>query len=305
MLLAFLAGLGTTAQAQIRRGGAPEATGPGAAPRSNASIVGHVLTPDSNSPVRAADVLAVSRNGRRVSTTTDENGAYQLERLTEGEWLVTASKGGYVTWQFGQRRPYQTPPPIALKRGERFTADIPLTRGGAISGRVYDPTGDALAGLQVRVYRATMEQGTRRLKAVGVPDMTDDTGSYRVYGLPPGDYFVAASLRVAPLRFDRRDDLLTHLLSGHRQSVRGAADQAWTRRRGVSHVPAALTSIHSNIRRRAERCWRACGRISQSRLGGIGAWSADRCRGRDPIRRDVHACRCLARALRSESDAAR
>ncbi|HYJ94364.1 MAG TPA: carboxypeptidase-like regulatory domain-containing protein [Vicinamibacterales bacterium] len=198
VLLAFLAGLGTTAQAQARRGGAPEATGPGATPRSNASIVGHVLTPDSNSPVRAAAVVAMSRNGRRVSTTTDENGAYQLERLTEGEWLVTAWKGGYVTWQFGQRRTYQTPPPIALKRGERFTADIPLTRGGAISGRVYDPSGDALAGLQVRVYRATMEQGTRRLKAVGVPDMTDDTGSYRVYGLPPGDYYVAASLRVAP-----------------------------------------------------------------------------------------------------------
>jgi hypothetical protein len=198
VLLAFLGGLDPTAQAQVRRGSAPEATGPGATPRSNATIVGHVLTPDSNSPVRAADVVAMSSNGRRVSTTTDENGAYQLERLTEGEWLVTASKGGYVTWQFGQRRPFQTPPPIALKRGERFTADIPLTRGGAISGRVYDLSGDALAGLQVRVYRATMEQGTRRLKPVGIPDMTDDTGSYRVYGLPPGDYYVAASLRVAP-----------------------------------------------------------------------------------------------------------
>ncbi len=209
VLLALLAGLDTTVLAQAggpegpplrtRRGGSPESAGPGAAPRSNASIVGHVLTPDSNSPVRAADVVAVSRNGRRLSTTTDENGAYQLERLPEGDWQVTASKGGYVTWQFGQRRPYQTPPPIALKQGERFTADIPLTRGGAISGRVYDASGDSLSGLQVRVYRATMEQGTRRLKTVGVPDMTDDTGAYRVYGLPPGDYYVAASLRVAPL----------------------------------------------------------------------------------------------------------
>jgi hypothetical protein len=158
-----------------------------------------VLTPDSFNPVRAADVVAVSTAGRRVSATTDENGVYRLERLTEGDWQVTAAKGGYIPWQFGQQRPYQTPPPISLKRGERFTADIPLTRGGAISGRVYDGSGDSLAGLQVRVYRATMEQGTRRLKAVGVPDMTDDTGTYRVYGLPPGDYYVAASLRVAPL----------------------------------------------------------------------------------------------------------
>jgi len=198
VFLACLIGLDATADAQVRRGN-PESVGPGAAARGNASIVGHVLTPDSNSPVRGADVLALNATGRRVSAKTDENGAYQLERMTEGEWQVTASKGGYVSWQFGQRRPYQTPPPISLKPGERFTADIPLTRGGAISGRIYDASGDALAGLQVRAYRATMEQGVRRLKAVGVPDTTDDTGAYRVYGLPPGDYYVAASLRVAPI----------------------------------------------------------------------------------------------------------
>ena len=198
VLLAFLAGL-PTAHAQLQRGGALDVAGAGAAPRGNASIVGHVLTPDSNSPIRAANVVAVNASGRRVSATTDENGAYQLERLTEGEWQVTASKGGYVSWQFGQRRPYQAPSPIVLKRGERFTADIPLTRGGAISGRVYDASGDSLAGLQVKAYRATMEQGVRRLKAVGLPDTTDDTGAYRVYGLPPGDYYVGASLRVAPI----------------------------------------------------------------------------------------------------------
>lgn len=199
VLLAFLSGLDATSQAQVRRGGASGSAGSPAAPRGNASIVGHVLTSDSNSPVRGADVVAVGRNGRHVSAITDENGVFQLERLPDGEWQVTASKGGYVSWQFGQQRPYQTPPPIALKQGDRFIADIPLTRGGAISGRVYDASGDSLAGLQVRVYRATMEQGVRRLKAVGLPDTTDDTGAYRVYGLPPGDYYVAASLRVAPI----------------------------------------------------------------------------------------------------------
>jgi hypothetical protein len=198
VLLAFLAGFDTNAYAQVRRG-TSETAGSGALPRNNSSIVGHVLTPGSNSPVRGADVVAMSGTGRRVSATTDENGVYRLEQLTEGEWQVIVSKAGYVTWQFGQRRPYQTPPPIVLKHGERFTADIPLTRGGAIAGRVYDASGDSLAGLQVRVYRATMEQGMRRLKGVGAPDITDDTGAYRVYGLPPGDYYVAASLRVAPI----------------------------------------------------------------------------------------------------------
>jgi hypothetical protein len=53
--------------------------------------------------------------------------------------------------------------------------------------------------VQVRAYRATIEQGARRLKAVGAADFTDDLGGFRVYGLPPGDYYVAASLRVAPI----------------------------------------------------------------------------------------------------------
>jgi len=186
------------AQGRLGRGGVPIPFGP-ATTRGTASIVGHVLMPGSNTPVRGADVVAINGKGGRVATTTDENGIYRLNRLSDGEWQVTASKGGYISWQFGQRRPFQPPPPISLVRGQEFIADIPLTRGGAISGRIYDASGDSVAGLQVRVYRARMEQGGRRLKAVGAADLTDDTGAFRVYGLPPGDYYVAASLRVAPL----------------------------------------------------------------------------------------------------------
>jgi hypothetical protein len=149
--------------------------------------------------VRAADVEVVNENGVRLATKTDENGAYRFDRLAAGAWRINASKGGYVSWQFGQRRPFQPAEPISLARGQELTADIPLSRGGAISGRIYDASGDSVGGVQVRVYRARIEQGARRLKAVGVADLTDDTGAFRVYGLPPGDYYVAASLRVAPI----------------------------------------------------------------------------------------------------------
>jgi Carboxypeptidase regulatory-like domain len=198
VILAFLATFNQTAAAQGRRGGAPDRFGPQTA-RGTASIVGRVLTPDSNTPVRAADVVATNDSGGRVATATDDNGTYQIDRLAEGDWQLTASKGGYITWQFGQRRPFQLPPPISLTPGQRFTADIPLSRGGAISGRIYDASGESVSGLHVRVYRARMERGVRRLKSVGAADLTDDTGAFRVYGLPPGDYYVAASRRVAPI----------------------------------------------------------------------------------------------------------
>jgi hypothetical protein len=197
VILAFLATPDQTVSAQ-GRGGASDRSERQAA-RGTASIAGHVLTPSSDTPVRAADVVALNDRGRRVATKTDENGAYRLDRMVEGKWWVAVSKGGYVEWQFGQRRPFQPPPPISLARGQQFTADIPLTRGGAISGRIYDASGESVAGLQVRVYRARMDKGARRLKAVGAADLTDDTGAFRVYGLPPGDYYVAASMRVAPL----------------------------------------------------------------------------------------------------------
>jgi hypothetical protein len=67
-----------------------------------------------------------------------------------------------------------------------------------IAGRVSDEAGEPLAGLRVRVYRAKMVKGYRRLEDVGAADQTDDTGAYRIFGLPPGDYYVAASLRMAP-----------------------------------------------------------------------------------------------------------
>jgi hypothetical protein len=198
LTLALLMAVEHTTSAQGRRTGEPDALGPGAV-RGTSSIVGHVMMPGSNSPVRAADVVAINATGGRVATTTDENGEYRFDRLAAGNWQVVASKGGYISWQFGQRRPFQQPPPISLTRGQQFTADIPLTRGGAISGRVYDASGDSVGGVQVRVYRARMKQGARRLESVGVADLTDDTGAFRVYGLPPGDYYVAGSLRVAPV----------------------------------------------------------------------------------------------------------
>jgi hypothetical protein len=196
VILVAVTGMGHAVRAQERGGNVLLRLPPS---RGTASIVGHVLTPGTNSPVRGADVVATNRTGAAVPAVTDENGAYQIDRLAAGEWQVTASKAGYITWQFDQRRPFQAPRPISLANGQRFTADIPLTRGGAISGKIFDAAGDSVAGAQVRVYRAVMQQGSRRLKAVGATDSTDDRGAFRVYGLPPGDYYVAASLRVAPI----------------------------------------------------------------------------------------------------------
>ena len=180
------------ADAQQRRAG-----NPGRPRFGNGAIVGRVFDASTNVPIRRAQIQG-SNNELFVDALSDEEGRFQLTDLPQGQWRITVSKGGYFTQELGQRRPFETPPPITLTRGQKVTANVPLSRGGVIAGRVSDQTGEPLAGLRVRVYRAHMVGGYRRLEDVGAADFTDDTGAYRIFGLPPGDYYVAASLRTAP-----------------------------------------------------------------------------------------------------------
>jgi hypothetical protein len=175
------------------RDGAPQATG-------TAIIRGRVLTAETGTPVRRAQVRATSaevRAGRLA--TTDAQGRFELKDLPAGRWTITASKAGLVTLQYGQRRPLENGRGIQIRDGETLErVDISLPRGSVVTGHVYDEFGDAVAGVRVQVLRFQLQQGVRRLAPVGGGDQTDDTGAFRVFGLPPGEYFISATLRVGP-----------------------------------------------------------------------------------------------------------
>jgi hypothetical protein len=181
------------------------------APRRNAqrvdpmtaSINGLVTAADTGAPVRGAEVRLSSRGSYNRLATTDGEGRFNLRDLPSGEYQLTVSRAGFTSLIFGQRRPLETPTPINLPEGQSFTANLALTRGGAIHGRVIDEFGEPVAGTRVQVLRSRMVRGQRRLQTMGPGDQTDDTGQFRVYGLPPGDYYVTAS--TGPADSVRRD----------------------------------------------------------------------------------------------------
>ena len=90
---------------------------------------------------------------------------------------------------------------IDLADGQRTTANFTLSRGSAITGRVSDEFGDPITGARVQVLRSQVQQGRRRLVPATGGAQTDDTGSFRVFGLAPGEYYVSASLQAAPADF--------------------------------------------------------------------------------------------------------
>lgn len=165
---------------------------------SGTSVIrGRVVGADTGQPIRRVQVRAYSSDGRGSRMAgTDAEGRFELRDLPAGRWHLSASKAGYVTLNFGQRRPFESGRPIELGEGETMPrADFVLPRGSAIVGRVLDEFGDPVAAAHVQAVRYRSLQGNRRLMPTGMGDQTDDTGAFRLYGLPPGDYYVSATLR--------------------------------------------------------------------------------------------------------------
>lgn len=171
---------------------------PATQPREVTGIIeGRVTAADSGSPVRAADIrLREPESGLSRATTTDAEGRFEARDLPPGNWLLTVSKGGFITHDYGQRRPLAAPQPIALG-GERVRADVAMIRGGAIAGRVTDEFGEPVAVARVQLLRSRLVRGRRIQSPVALTDQTDDTGAFRLYGLPPGSYYVGVTLRAA------------------------------------------------------------------------------------------------------------
>ena len=159
-----------------------------------ASIGGRV-TSNTGGPLRRAEVRAIGESGLTRMATTDTEGRYLVRDLPAGTFTLHVSKTGFVPLYFGQRRPFERRATISLQQGARATADVRLPRAGAIAGRIYDAAGEPMLGARVQALRRRMVQGQPGLQAVGTADMTDDTGAYRLYGLPPGDYYVTATPR--------------------------------------------------------------------------------------------------------------
>jgi len=172
---------------------------PGRTPKTGTSgLRGRIVAGDSGSPVRRAQVRISNPDIGTKTALTDNNGRYEFKDLPAGRFNVSVTKSGYVTMQYGQRRPFEPGRPIELVDAQLLDkADVALPRGGVLAGRVVDEAGEAVAEADVTAMRMQFQNGKRRLVPSGRNATTNDLGQFRLYGLPPGDYYVSATLRSA------------------------------------------------------------------------------------------------------------
>lgn len=169
------------------------------APRGTAAMRGQIVAADNGAPIRRAQVRVTSAEAREARiATTDAQGRFEIKELPTGRYTLTASKAGFVALQYGQRRPSESGTPIELGDGQAIEKIvIGLPRGSVLGGRITDEFGEPVANASVVAWRYAYSAGSRRLMPGGqnARDTTDDQGHYRLFGLPPGDYYVSATLR--------------------------------------------------------------------------------------------------------------
>ena len=151
-------------------------------------ISGHVVN-EAGQPLADA-LISVGTYGFGApsrTTTTDSDGSFQVTGLDSVAYLISASFPGYVQ---APRDPDVNP--IGYYRvGE--SVRLEMIKGGVITGTVTRSSGEPVVVVPVRAYMIRDSKG--QLTRYGTPVQernTDDRGVYRIYGLAPGVYLVAA-----------------------------------------------------------------------------------------------------------------
>jgi carboxypeptidase family protein len=162
-----------------------------------ATIRGHVVAADSGQPLRKAQVRIMSPELRENRlATADVDGKYEFKEVKAGRYTISASKGSYVQLQYGQTRPFEPGKPLEILANQTIEkVDFALPRGAIVTGRILDEFGDPLPDAMVSVQRYQNFGGQKRLMPAGRPASTNDIGEYRLFAIPPGQYYLSATLR--------------------------------------------------------------------------------------------------------------
>jgi hypothetical protein len=171
----------------------PEEQAPG-------SIQGTVLSGATGQPLRRAQVLLrpADSKGASLYQTSDESGAFLFPKVATGRYTITVRRDGYLPLSAGHIGEYKMPPVFSVNSGQSISSFIfRLTPSGVVSGKVKFDDAEPAVNVAIQLYRSYYERGRHGYITVAGAH-TDDRGEYRVHGLEPGSYYVAALYQAPP-----------------------------------------------------------------------------------------------------------
>jgi len=171
----------------------PEAEAPGV-------IQGTVLSGGTGQALRRAQVVLkpADSKGAGLYQTTDESGSFVFPKVAPGRYSITVQRDGFLPLSAGRIGDYKMPPIFAMNSGETISSFVfRMTPSGVVSGKVKFDDAEPAVNVAIQLYRSYYERG-RHGYAAAANARTDDRGEYRVHGLDPGTYYVAALYQSPP-----------------------------------------------------------------------------------------------------------
>jgi hypothetical protein len=159
-----------------------------------ASISGIVVDDESEpKPVRRALVTLTGADLHpNRGVITDDNGRFTIEHLPAGAFTLTATKAAFVTSVYGAKRAGRPGTAIVVRAGEAATnISVRLWRGAVVSGTVRDVNGEPVPAIPVNAMRSH-DFTSELFTLTNNGGLTNERGEFRIYGLEPGSYVIAA-----------------------------------------------------------------------------------------------------------------
>ena len=192
------------------------------------TIKGRIVSTDGQ-PLTNTTVMAQSLTGSFVvkPTRPDAEGRFAFDDLVPGAYILIGMAPGYIDQSVSLGDSNMWPRHLIGSN-----VRINMIKGGVITGTVTNAKGEPIVGVPVRAVISNSGSSTLNFFTDGGVAETDDRGSYRIYGLLPGQYTVTAGGegsfgRFTPSGFDR--DVQTYYPSSTRDtavpvSVRSGAE---------------------------------------------------------------------------------
>ena len=169
-------------------------------PEELCTVEGYVRNSSTGEALAKANVSLFSNGGgggrggpqQQLGAATDSTGKFTIRGIEPGQYRISAGRNGYVRSEQSGRRAISPGPALTLATSQKITnIEVRLTPHGVVTGRIHDSDGEPVVRANVQLMRYHFnQQGQRELTQMN-GDQTNDLGEYRIFGVPPGKYFVS------------------------------------------------------------------------------------------------------------------
>jgi hypothetical protein len=161
------------------------------------SIEGTVVNEANGLPLKRAHVVLRPEKAGASATgvDTDDKGAFAIRDVDAGRYSLSASRDGFLTSTVCSMGAVRLPQIFSIGAKETIAGlTFRLLPFAVMAGRISFEDGEPAMNIRVEAYREYRNH-LRHGYLLVASAATNDRGEYRMFGLQPGSYIVAASER--------------------------------------------------------------------------------------------------------------